>query len=681
MRYLVAMTVAAMVLSATGPRLLAQAAATPPAGAVTIWTSDVCTDDPSMEAAHELKPILLVAARGGAFSGKIMVESGSPIKGLRAAAGALSGPGGAIAAENVRVRYGVDFNASSGRWNALFDAPPPEAPITDNAGRLTTPGRGRAGATVWVSVKVPRTAKTGIYTGTVTVQTEGTTPVTVPLKLEVLDWTLPDSQNFRTFMDFMQSPDTLALEYATPLWSDKHWSLIDRSFKLLSPTGGRVVYVPLICRTNLGNEQSMVRWIPKGDGKYDYDFAVVDKYLDSAEKNLGHPKLVILQVWDICMSLQSLQRGLWGGETDTKKSREELLGKGPRVTALDPKTGQATVLTLPRYEDPASKALWGPMFLELRKHLAQRGLKDRNLMLGLMPDLWPNKEEVAFWKDVSGDLAWVIHAHAGQTSDVDLDKRGLYGVSPIGYAALVNIVFNVNPAKGRMYGWRNKSLLSWFWRGGDLSSASAIEVREFPAFNITGGQNGGGRIGGDFWYVLKNKNGVRAGSVWARYPENNWRNLDIYDSFLVPGPDGPVATARLEYLLEGIQECEARIFLEDALLDAQKKAKLGADLATRCQEALDELQHAMWKTAWTDDADLETLGQVNIGRNPQESVWNALVKLKKQLPEFWSGEARTMRREESRKGQAWFRLGWQEREKKLFALAGEVAAKLTLKEL
>lgn len=184
----------------------------------------------------------------------------------------------------------------------------------------------------------------------------------MPLNLEVEDWTLPDPQDYRTFLDFIQSPDTLAVEYNVPLWSDQHWKLIDSSFQLLSPTGGRVLYVPLICRTNFGNEQSMVRWIPKGENTYEYDYTVLDKYLDSAEKNLGKPKLVIFLVWDICLSMNSLERGLHRANEDGKKNREELLGKGPRVTALDPATKEASVLILPRYEDEASKALWQPMF-------------------------------------------------------------------------------------------------------------------------------------------------------------------------------------------------------------------------------------------------------------------------------------------------------------------------------
>jgi len=180
--------------------------------------------------------------------------------------------------------------------------------------------------------------------------------------------------------------------------------------------------------------------------------------------------------------------------------------------------------------------------------------------------------------------------------------------------------------------------------------------------------------------VLRNKKGERSGAVHARYPENNWRNLDLHDWFLAPGPDGAVATARLESLKEGLQECEARIFLEHALLDGAKKTQIGADLAQRCQDALDEHHRAMWKTVWTRDEDLKPLDKISsLGRSPPEGLWAALQKSGKDLPGFPSGPARAMRAEESRKGQEWFALGWQDRDKRLFALAGEVAAKLNVK--
>ena len=56
----------------------------------------------------------------------------------------------------------------------------------------------------------------------------------------------------------------------------------------------------------------------------------------------------------------------------------------------------------------------------------------------------------------------------------------------------------------------------------------------------------------------------------------------IFSSFL------RLATERLEMLREGLQETEARIFIERALIDPAKRATLGAELAERCQAMLDE---------------------------------------------------------------------------------------------
>ena len=57
--------------------------------------------------------------------------------------------------------------------------------------------------------------------------------------------------------------------------------------------------VPLIAQTNSGNEQSMVPLHSRrATGTYDYDFSIMDKYLDVAEKNMGRPKFVAFTAWE-----------------------------------------------------------------------------------------------------------------------------------------------------------------------------------------------------------------------------------------------------------------------------------------------------------------------------------------------------------------------------------------------
>jgi len=62
--------------------------------------------------------------------------------------------------------------------------------------------------------------------------------------------------------------------------------------------GDKTVYIPLICDTNMGNDESMVRWVKQADGSYKHDLSVMEKYLDAVIKYQGKPTVVCLYVWD-----------------------------------------------------------------------------------------------------------------------------------------------------------------------------------------------------------------------------------------------------------------------------------------------------------------------------------------------------------------------------------------------
>jgi len=101
---------------------------------------------------------------------------------------------------------------------------------------------------------------------------------------------------------------------------------------------------------------------------------------------------------------------------------------------------------------------------------------------------------------------------------------------------------------------------------------------------------GRGRVGADFWPVLQATTaGARrkASSIANRYPESYWANLGLdagTEIILAPGPRGALPTENFEQLRQGIQECQARIFIEKAIL----AKRLDPELAKKCQEVLDE---------------------------------------------------------------------------------------------
>ena len=85
-------------------------------------------------------------------------------------------------------------------------------------------------------------------------------------------------------------------------------------------------------------------------------------------------------------------------------------------------------------------------------------------------------------------------------------------------------------------------------------------------------QHAGHRPGGDTWRVVKDARGNRSFRVWERFPGSNWGYLNCDSAVLAPGPEGAIATVRYEVLREGLQECGARVAIEQALIDQAQLA-------------------------------------------------------------------------------------------------------------
>ena len=155
-------------------------------------------------------------------------------------------------------------------------------------------------------------------------------------------------------------------------------------------------------------------------------------------------------------------------------------------------------------------------------------------------------------------------------------------------------------------------------------------------------------LGADTWNVVKDRSGKRIGRVRARFPAADWGYLNCNSSTLAAGPDGPVASQRYEALREGVQECEAIVVIDEALTDAALRAKIGDDLAARCEKLLAERNDCMWRSiiSW----------QCGPRANLDPTGW---------------------RETGTPTGHTWFvGSGWQQRSAELYSLAGEVSRAL-----
>ena len=616
-----------------GARLVSQggrglsAAGTLRAG-LSVGNSDVLDDSGGFELpnpAEPLRPVRIVGPANGLFSGKILVGSDEALKGLSAEMSDVKGPAGTIPAGAATIRYG--FRLGNDRTaEGMSKKPLPDYPVPA--------GRGAAGVVVpiWVSVKIPKGAKAGEYGGVLKVSTSGRS-VEVPVEVKVVGWELPDADEYRTWVELVQSPDTLAVEYGVPLWSERHWEMIGRSFELIRPTGSRVVYIPAISHTNLGNEESMIRWVKDEAGGYRWDFSVMERYLDVAEERLGKPKVVVLQVWEVYMR-----------EGGQKRFEDFKFMGQPQVTEYDPRSGETRNVALPSLRDGASRQMWGGLIEEVRQRLRRRGL-EKALMLGMFCDMVPTREDVEFFRSIAPDLGWVQQGHGFMTK--------LHGIADVGYNASVwgGLGFadgcrqtnqSSKPFTSSAYGWARPTLNAVYERNTGLDSYPPTRWYFFPLTGVTGEFRGIGRIGADMWKAVRNREGKRAATVPERFPEGYWGgtsiSLTICNPVLCPGQDGPEATARLMALIEGVELSEARIVVEEAV----KEGKVSGEAKARCEEFLQTQLFNMWRAL----------------SNLKLSGWGATA---------WRWGPGTA-------GHRWF-LGsrWQEQAETLYTLAGEVA--------
>ncbi len=652
-----------------------------------VWNNDVLAGDYNLDfgGAEPLRPIRIAGARNGRFSGKVVAGAAEPIRDLSAVVTDLESGEGTIPAGSVRIRYGIPWGSEYGirhgrtlfyhlpslyasyplepvMLGALEEEPPQEFPVRPSvSGRndFTEPGQPDPvfGAVVplWVTVHVPADAPPGTYHGRLDIAAQGQETVSVPVELQVADWTLPDPPDYRTWMELIQSPDTLALEYEVPLWSDEHFDLIARSLRLMHEAGVQIVSIPLIAQTNHGNAETMVRWLPAEDGEYRFDFSIMERYLDLAERYQGRPKVVCFIAWDSYLGADTGYKDSWGHNQRYVDARMEFVGKGPMVTLLDQDTGETEEAFLPPFTEPAAADAWRAMFDELRARMRERGLED-TMMIGLMSDVWPSQEERVFYDDVTGGLPWVSHSHLPVTDDgrvedelvtagvathggLEVDRSGFR----IGYhsSVLGTSFADTDPPLGSLQGWNRADLSAYQPRY--ESGQPASSWRHLMEVNITGLHRGVGRGGADYW-PLEDRRGRRNHRAFSRYVHSLWRNLNIPWSMFAPGSSGPVATGAFEALREGIQECQARIVIEEAVLDEELRSRLGDDLARRCEELLVERTHLALK-AYT---------------NQQLGAYGQVV-------------TRALERRPGIAGHRWFvGSGWQERTAQLYNLAGEV---------
>jgi hypothetical protein len=320
------------------------------------------------------------------------------------------------------------------------------------------------------------------------------------------------------------------------------------------------------------------------DGEsWKFDFTLFDRYVDVARK-YQTMDVVCLYIWDRYTGSKT-----WAGiEPSTE----------PWVTRWDPQTGKAEEMKAPKFDSPEARQTWGPLLREVIARLEKRGLGEA-AMLGINAEWLPTKEIAQAYAEFWPKAKWVSNQHA------DIRDSMVMGLLPVKYNTAVYVAFCLPPGlatgrgarEGRYYGWQTKTDLfprgaaTWtpLWPDAHLA---AFRFTMEVAFSVN--CSGLGRAGADFWPVLgsdyrmpADNNSKRSRTLTARFPNSSWEQVNMdtgAEALLAPGPDGAAPTERFEQVREGVQDCEARIFIEKAILSG----RLDPDTVKKCREVVDD---------------------------------------------------------------------------------------------
>ncbi len=241
----------------------------------------------------------LVGWRGEKLSAQLVVWTADGLDDLRYEVSDLRSEDGTVLKNALRARF-VNYLLSDwfipenpcapanpvGAPSRLMPDGLDEAPVSVVPAHTTRP--------VWISVEIPREAKPGEYTASVSLKGKGLSE-TFTLTLEVIDRTLPEPKEWVYHLDLWQHPSAVARVEGVDMWSDAHFEKMKPIMKMLADAGQKVVTATL--NKEPWNNQcydpyaDMIVWTKKADGSWEYDFTVFDRWVQFMF-DLGITKMV-----------------------------------------------------------------------------------------------------------------------------------------------------------------------------------------------------------------------------------------------------------------------------------------------------------------------------------------------------------------------------------------------------
>lgn len=249
-----------------------------PAGAQTLWwgSTDVRYADDAVPAA-QARTLDLGAWRGEMVNAQALLTSPVPIPAASFRVTDLRQGGSVIPASCVTcavVRSVVTDSYGSRRDSVLV------ADRLDEAGTVAlSPGQTAA---VWLTIRVPRDARPGVYRGRLETDVPGVAPLT--FRLDVCRRVLPEPSQWAFHLDLWQNPYAVARYFNVPLWSQAHFDRMRPIMTRLAGAGQKVITCSIIRHPWNGQTldpfESMIAKMRQIDGSWRYDYTVFDRWVE-----------------------------------------------------------------------------------------------------------------------------------------------------------------------------------------------------------------------------------------------------------------------------------------------------------------------------------------------------------------------------------------------------------------
>lgn len=391
----------------------------------------------------------------------------------------------------------------------------------------TLPVRRNTTQPIWANVWVPQDAKPGNYTAQITVSGKNLKPMSLQLKLQVINRTLPSPQQWTTNLDLWQNPYAVARYYNVPLWSKAHFDAMRPIMKMLADAGQYSITTSIMHKPWNGQTEdhydSMVTRIKHIDGSWTFDYAVFDRYVDFMMNDVGINRLIACYTmipWD-------LRFDYYDEATN-------------RIKFVKAKPG-----------DAAYTEYWGTFLRDFAKHLRQKG--------------WFDKTCIAMDERPMKDMQAAIKVIKDADKDYKISLAGIY------HEEIERDLYYYCIAYGNDF---PPEVLARRRAEGKISTYYTCCTEGFPnTFTFSPPAEAAWMavhaLGGDYDGYLR-----WSYNSWTRDPlrDSRFRTWAAGDTYCVyPGPRSSI---RFERLIEGLQICEKIVQMRKEYARTGQKAKL-----------------------------------------------------------------------------------------------------------